>query len=108
MTKLYVIGWDPAGPVKVGVSVNPASRVRSLQTGCPYKLRVLATGHVAHKAVLRGYAAREVEAYAHRQLAAKRLEGEWFDMNLDDVLQAFRGSHLVVLQKSNNYRITES
>ena len=63
----YFIGGQ-RGPIKIGYSVDPESRLRSLQSGSPVKLAILA--------VEQGGASREA-AY-HEQFAADRLHGEWF------------------------------
>lgn len=64
---LYFIGSE-SGPIKIGVSVDPAKRLKGLQTGYPEKLSLLA--------VIRGQAYREPEY--HDRFAAHRLHGEWF------------------------------
>ena len=40
---LYFIG-GAQGPIKIGISVAPAKRLKGLQTGYPYRLRLLAVG----------------------------------------------------------------
>lgn len=64
----YFIGGE-TGPVKIGFSVDVASRLRAIQTHSPIPLSILATRA--------GGAARE-GAY-HRQFAEHRLHGEWFE-----------------------------
>lgn len=65
--KCYFIGGDE-GPVKIGYSVNPSSRLKALQLASPVRLRVLAT---AGGGIYR-------EAAYHGQFEAHRLHGEWF------------------------------
>lgn len=65
---VYFIGWE-GGPVKIGLADNTQGRLRTLQVGCPYELRVLAAAAGGLK--------RE-KAY-HAQFAARRLRGEWFE-----------------------------
>lgn len=65
---LYFIG-SAGGPIKIGISVDPAKRVRQLQTGYPYELKVFAT--------VRGGCLLEPEY--HARFAAHRLQGEWFN-----------------------------
>ncbi|WP_066781902.1 GIY-YIG nuclease family protein [Sphingomonas sp. CCH5-D11] len=67
-TICYFIGGDD-GPVKIGFSAKPESRLRDLQVGSPYPLKVLATI---------GSGAR-MEALYHREFASSRLHGEWFE-----------------------------
>lgn len=63
----YFIGADH-GPIKIGYSIDPPSRLRALQSSSPLVLTILATRA--------GGAARET-AY-HQQFAEHRLHGEWF------------------------------
>jgi hypothetical protein len=64
----YFIGSE-AGPVKIGYSGDVRERLRRLQHGSPYRLRVLATAD--------GGAARE-RAY-HWQFRSAWSHGEWFE-----------------------------
>lgn len=63
---VYVVGFGPY--VKIGISVNVADRMASLQTGAPERIDTYA--------ILEGWAAEEVAL--HRRFAAYRLNGEWF------------------------------
>ena len=64
----YFIGASE-GPVKIGFSIDPPSRLRSLQYSSPVRLSILA--------MARGGPKRE-SAY-HRQFQDIRLYGEWFE-----------------------------
>lgn len=67
---LYVIQSDVTGAVKIGRSSKPEQRLDQLQTGSPYRLRLLAV-----------YEGRgEEEQRIHRLVSRHRLkqEGEWF------------------------------
>lgn len=67
---IYVLQAPPLMPVKIGFTRTTVSwRITSLQTGCPYPLKVIAQ--------TKGPPAREREI--HTALAAHRLTGEWFD-----------------------------
>ncbi|MEW9855948.1 GIY-YIG nuclease family protein [Novosphingobium sp. M1R2S20] len=57
-----------SGPIKIGVSGNPQSRLKNLQVGSAEKLTLLAT-------VPGG---RFTEEQIHQRLIAHRLHGEWF------------------------------
>ena len=63
-----------AGPrhIKIGVSVDVDERVKSVQTGCPFKVRIVQRWRSPH--------ARKIERAAHVALAKYRREGEWFDL----------------------------
>jgi hypothetical protein len=65
---IYFIGGD-FNAVKIGFTdVNAEERVSSLQTGCPCKLRVLATAE----------GSKDTEYSLHQFFAGSRVEGEWF------------------------------
>ena len=57
--------------VKIGVAKNPISRMRSMQTGQPTKLVILAVADWNHA----------FERRIHNLLRAARVEGEWFVRN---------------------------
>ncbi len=69
---LYFIAADD-GPIKIGISGDPAQRLRTLQTGYPHPLRLLA--------VVVG--AAEQEPRYHERFAEHRLAGEWFERHPD-------------------------
>lgn len=71
MTQKYIyflrpIGMD--GPIKIGCSVTPAQRLRSVEIWSPLKLEIIASapGIMRH------------ENFLHHKFAANRLHGEWF------------------------------
>jgi hypothetical protein len=69
---VYFIGiGDPyVSHVKVGFTrKNPIARMAGLQTGCPFKMRML--GYV--------FGNEAMEAELHDVLGADRTEGEWFE-----------------------------
>lgn len=74
---IYVIGADQSDLVKVGVAVDPAGRLSTLQCGSPVRLRLLAT--------LPGSGVQEREL--HRQFARYRKAGEWFDFYGQDAVR---------------------
>lgn len=82
--KIYFIEAVGCGRIKVGFTKgDPAERCRSLQTGCPFPLRVIA--------VFRG--SQRGESELHRQWAALRVAGnvEWF---VDDpTIRSFIAEH---------------
>lgn len=61
--------------VKVGVSTNPARRVRSLSGASGYRLRLAEARDTDD--------AEAVERLAHWLLRATRLHGEWFRVNVE-------------------------
>lgn len=66
---VYVVQAQPGTPVKIGVARDVDARLAGLQTGNPYKLRVLFV-------LPGGY---ELEWQFHQKLKKYRMEGEWFD-----------------------------
>ena len=65
---VYFIGGIARGPIKIGTSACPELRLKTLQTGYPYRLAVLAS-----------FAGGEEEEEAtHQLLVEHKLEGEWF------------------------------
>lgn len=69
---VYFIGGED-GPVKIGRAFVPEQRLKEIQCGYPYPLKVLAT--------VCGGAGLE-RAY-HERFAAHRLNGEWFERHPD-------------------------
>ncbi|MDB2481769.1 GIY-YIG nuclease family protein [bacterium] len=68
---LYIIQSSNNGAFKVGISKNPERRLRQLQTGSPYKLKMVL--------VLKGKS--HLESTLHERLKSFRLgnfKGEWF------------------------------
>ena len=72
---VYVIGWRPRGPCKVGKATNLIDRLSGLQTGNPERLKVFYAVHVATLKL-----AYLVEANALLRLNQERLVGEWSDV----------------------------
>lgn len=62
---------------KIGISNNPRKRLAALQTANSKKLRIIE--------VLPG--GRSLEERLHRHFHRKRLEGEWFNLDEDDIAQ---------------------
>lgn len=68
---LYVLGELYSTNVKIGKSVNPGSRLKTLQTGHPGTLILQA--FCLHKSP---YTEREI----HRRLEESKISGEWFSL----------------------------
>lgn len=66
-TYTYFISKGWPGPIKIGRSINPPARLRSLQTGCPDRLFLIAT------------ALGDIEKDLHRRFGYSRIRGEWFN-----------------------------
>jgi hypothetical protein len=68
------------GPIKIGVSVDPLKRLPQLQTNQPQRLSIVYAVRVADP-----YA---VERAAHARLKPRRAQGEWFNINRDEAIEA--------------------
>lgn len=66
----YVYFLRAANTVKIGFSINPRERLRSIQTGCPEDARIVK--------IVEG--SMKTEKLFHERFAEYRLGGEWFDL----------------------------
>lgn len=73
-----------AGPVKIGVSNNPAYRAKTLESTQAFRMEV---EHIECCGDLNPF---EVEQCAHTILWQKRLKGEWFDASPITAREAIR------------------
>lgn len=67
MATIYFLQADKY--VKIGITVNVASRMESLQCGCPYELKLLRT--------IKGCTAAD-ESWLHMHYKGNHFRGEWF------------------------------
>lgn len=72
-------------PVKIGVASNPSKRVIELQTGCPYRLRVIASIPFPTRA-----AAYDFEQFVHSGNKKAAIGGEWFKSKRLDLNRSIR------------------
>ena len=92
---LYVIG-ERAGPIKIGIAVDPHRRCRGFQTGHPNRL------HLHFEIAIPDHlSARKVEHQCHVVARKYKLLGEWFDLHPDtakllvlEVLAGFGKAHI--------------
>ena len=70
---------DNSGAIKIGISVNPKGRLKQLQTGCPFEIRLIAV--FAEKGYLEKRLHRSLKQYQINPLTAKKTRGEWFDFS---------------------------
>ena len=66
--RVYFIQCGTTGPVKIGMARDVRKRMATLQTACPFDLRLLAA--------IDGSA--DLERELHQRFAEHRLRGEWF------------------------------
>jgi len=76
---LYFIRSE-SGPIKIGISVDPQKRLKTLQTAHPFRLELLCVFAGAGKK----------EANYHSRFAAHRLHGEWFEPHPDILAEITR------------------
>lgn len=67
---VYVIGNEEAKICKIGFSANPNKRIKEVQTGCPYLLKIL----------LIFQADKYTETRLHHKYSKYRRNGEWFNI----------------------------
>lgn len=79
--KFYVYALAAADRIKIGFSDQPNDRMREIQTGCPYPLRLVCTQQFDTE-----NAAREREKELHDKFHVKRVHGEWFHCDICDEL----------------------
>lgn len=77
---IYVIASNELGPTKIGVSVNPAKRIKQLQTGHEGTLRLFYVEEFDSKEIYK------IERIIHRTLALQRLRGEWFSISVEKAI----------------------
>jgi len=75
-TQVYII-QEEHGLTKIGRTKNFTKRLQQLSTIIPYKLSVIA--------VLNTELASKIELELHKRFAHRRVTGEWFDLNSDEV-----------------------
>lgn len=74
---VYFVQSGLSGPVKIGVTEDLPSRLKSLQTASPYPVRLIAYAEGDHR----------LESAYHRRFAAHRLAGEWFGLAAEICLE---------------------
>jgi Meiotically up-regulated gene 113 len=83
---VYVITADH-GLSKIGISNDPAGRLKSLQTGSAHPLRVALAIPVPTAST-----AYEIEQEAHALLTDRRASGEWFSVSSNVAIAAVYGA----------------
>lgn len=77
-TYIYAIKSEQLQLVKIGVSVDPVSRLARLSEQCPVELQLIGvwTGDYRDEALI------------HRRLKAQRVRGEWFAMSQHQAVES--------------------
>lgn len=108
--KVYLIYCSGINLYKIGISVNPKKRIKQLQTGTPYELSLIEIFDTIY--------ASKIEKIFHNTLKSKKapenfnfdfklLEGEWFNLSLEDVWNFSKScihieNMIIDLKKSGN------
>lgn len=75
--KLYLIRRGLTDVYKIGISVDPKHRMKSIQSSNSEKLSLVHT--------VKANSARELELSLHKEFDDNRLNGEWFELNESQV-----------------------
>jgi len=79
MGKVYLLADEEWSQFKIGVTKNSSSsRVKGLQTGNGSEIMIVKEYESDNY--------RRIESYLHRLFANKRLVGEWFKLDDDDII----------------------
>ncbi len=70
MTMVYLMNAEGTSRYKIGFAKDPNVRLRELQTGCPYPLKIVAASN----------GDRDRERKLHARFSDYRQCGEWFDL----------------------------
>lgn len=76
MKDLYLIQSDVTGAIKIGVSNTPEKRLKQLQTGSPYKLKLI--GVFKEKGHTEKVLHQLLQPY-RQNIKRQSTKGEWFD-----------------------------
>ena len=85
--KQYLYGISDGEMIKLGMSYNPKSRIKELQTSNPKDLKMI-WSYYTGKCV---QTARNLEKKLHRRCKKHKVRGEWFSMDCFDLVKTFRG-----------------
>lgn len=82
------------GPVKIGISNQVESRLRSVQTACPFQIEIAFRFSCPIREIARG-----IELSFHKTQTGRHLYGEWFDYHPVDAIHllciAYRAAIIV-------------
>jgi hypothetical protein len=79
----YIIQAVGGGPIKIGKAGDPGRRLKEIQTGYPYELKIVRLFRFPYSNT---YGAMLFENDMHRFLSKYRLRGEWFDESALDII----------------------
>lgn len=90
---VYVISIDDLGLSKIGISDNPAKRLRQLSTGSPFRMRIALTLSIPGRDL-----ARSIERAFHKETGPLRLNGEWFEIEAQRACEFMAFTYAAFLQ----------
>ena len=79
---VYIVGWQAAGPIKIGYTTSIYARLAALQTSSPFALSVWMA--------IRSRAAASIERACHERIKHLAMRGEWFDCAAEDAMNCLR------------------
>lgn len=101
MKTVYLIQAENTDRYKIGITAqNVSERIKQLQTGNSYKLIEVKSFKTKHQ--------NKLESALHRQFKSKKVEGEWFELNKEEVGDFIQfcakiESNFNFLEKTNSY-----
>ncbi len=99
---IYLFKSEENGYYKIGKSVNPDKRIKTLQTGNPEKISLINKVQISNKF------SNRIESALHSQYSYANKIGEWFNLSLEDEL-LFESNvkrienNLLILEKEDNH-----
>jgi hypothetical protein len=97
---VYFLKHNGLNPVKIGYTQgeNPLNRFASFQTYAPFGGELIG--------FIRSINAKELETKLHKKFTSKRLEGEWFDLTIEEVEEIIKlYSSLADIELKNEFQI---
>lgn len=95
--ELYILATPNFEYVKIGSSLKTSSRIKSIQTGCPFKLEVVK--------ILRTPLYENIESCLHHMYGEFNTIGEWFkfpDMNISELIELIDNTASHISDIANN------
>jgi hypothetical protein len=94
MNYIYVIGGTNK-PYKIGITGNLEQRLKNLQTGHPYELKIHYIEEIPESQV------RLLEQTIHKTIKYRKTHGEWFDIELEDAIAEVKHARIRYLKDEN-------
>jgi len=95
---VYFIADRRNSLVKIGVSNDRERRIKQLQTGNPFKLEFMGWIEEDNDHF-------QIEKKLHQKYSDKRVNGEWFEINQDDVIHELTLYHGFVPKNEDAFKV---